>query len=66
MASISVFLDTNVLISWLVKEVDPKTGGELWEAPYQILKQIETGEVMGSTSIINLMEVIFVPRRKKK
>ena len=66
MANISVFLDTDTLINWLAKEVDPKTGGELWKAPYKILKKVEKGEAMGSTSIINLMEIIFVLRRKKK
>lgn len=66
MASISVFLDTDVLINWLAKEVDPKTGKELWRAPHKILKKIEAGELTGSTSIINLMEIIFVLRRKKR
>lgn len=66
MVSISVFLDTDVLINWLAKEVDPKTGKELWKAPHKILKKIEAGELTGSTSIINLMEITFVLRRKKR
>jgi len=66
MASTSVFLDTDVLINWLAKEVDSKTGEELWKAPHKILKKIEAGELAGSTSIINLMEIVFVLRRKKK
>ena len=66
MANISVFLDTDVLINWLAKEVDPNTGEELWRAPLRILKEIEVGELSGFTSIINLMEIIFVLRRKKR
>jgi len=66
MANISVFLDTDVMINWLAKEVDPNTGKELWNAPFKILKKIETGEISGFTSIINLMEIIFVLRRRKR
>ncbi len=66
MANISVFFDTDVLINWLAKEIDPNTGEELWKDPYKILKKIEAGELNGCTSIINLMEIIFVLRRKKK
>ena len=66
MENISVFLDTDALINWLAKEVDPNTGEELWRAPLRILKEIEVGELSGFTSIINLMEIIFVLRRKKR
>gem|GEM_PF-3482769 len=44
----------------------PKTREELWRAPHKILKKVEAGELNGFTSIINLMEIIFVLRRKKK
>ncbi len=66
MESIRVFLDTDVLINWLAKEVDPNTGKKLWEKPYKILKMIEKGKISGATSLINLMEIIFVLRRKKR
>jgi predicted nucleic-acid-binding protein len=66
MANISVFLDTDVLTNWLAKEIDSKTGEELWRAPHKILKKVEARELNGFTSIINLMEIIFVLRRKKK
>ena len=66
MGSIRVFLDTDVLINWLAKEVDPNTGMKLWEKPYRILKMIEKGKISGATSLINLMEIIFVLRRKKR
>ena len=54
------------MINWLAKEVDPNTGEELWMAPLKILKEIEAGKISGFTSIINLMEIIFVLRRKKR
>ena len=66
MTNISVFLDSDILINWLAKEVDSKTGEELWRAPHKLLKKIEEGELAGFTSVINLMEIIFVLRRKKK
>mgnify|MGYP000722277657 CR=1 FL=1 len=66
MESIRIFLDTDVLINWLAREVDPNTGKKLWEHPYRILKMIESGKISGTTSLINLMEIIFVLRRKKK
>ena len=50
MENISIFLDTDVLINWLAKEVDPNTGEELWRAPLRILKKIEVGELSGFTS----------------
>ena len=66
MESIKIFLDTDVLLNWLCKEVDSRRGLKLWEAPYAILKKVESGELSASTSIINLMEIVFVLRRKKR
>jgi len=66
MVNTKVFLDTDVIINWLVKEIDPKTKLELWRDSYNILKGIEKGELSGFTTLINLMEIIFVLRRKKK
>lgn len=66
MAVTKVFLDTDVLINWLTKEVDPQTGASLWKAPYQILKRIEKGHLSGFTTLVNLMEIVFVLRRKKQ
>lgn len=66
MASTKVFLDTDVIINWLCKEIDPSTKLELWKAPYEILRRIEAGRLGGYTSLINLMEIVFVLRRKKK
>jgi len=66
MENIKIFLDTDVIINWLCKEKNQKSNLELWESPYEILKIIETGKITGFTSLINLMEIIFVLRRKKK
>ena len=66
MAATKVFLDTDVLVNWLAKEVDPQTKQPLWKAPYRILKKIETGQLSGYTTLINLMEIVFVLRRKKQ
>lgn len=66
MAAIKVFLDTDVLINWLAKEIDPQTGEQLWKASYQILKRIENGRLSGYTTLLNLMEIVFVLRRKKR
>lgn len=60
-----VFFDTDVVINWLAKEVDPETGEKLWVAPYRIIKLLEGGEVEGYSSLINIMEIRFVLRRKK-
>jgi len=66
MAATRVFLDTDVLINWLAKETEPGTRRALWKAPYQILKKIEAGKFTGCTTLLNLMEIIFVLRRKKR
>jgi predicted nucleic acid-binding protein len=66
MGSIRVFLDTDVLINWLCKEVDPNTGFKLWEAPYRIISLIEKRQIIAHTSLINIFEIRFVLRRKKR
>lgn len=66
MASTRVFFDTDVLINWLCKEVHPRTKYRLWKAPYEILKKVESGKLSGFTTLVNLMEIVFVLRRKKQ
>jgi predicted nucleic acid-binding protein len=66
MAATRVFLDTDVLINWLAKEVEPEGGKALWKASYQILKRIEGGKLAGFITLVNLMEIVFVLRRKKR
>ena len=65
MGSIKAFLDTDVILNWLCKEAT-KEGEALWEAPYEILKKAEKEEIVLYTTLINIMEIRFVLRRKKK
>jgi hypothetical protein len=41
----NVFLDTDVILNWLTKEVDLNTGFKLWKCPYEIMKLIENKEI---------------------
>lgn len=66
MAKSNVFLDTDVILNWLTKEVDQNTGFKLWKCPYEIMKIVENEEIKAYTSITNLFEIRFVLRRKKK
>ncbi len=65
MENIEALLDTDVLLNWLCKEVTPE-GEVLWESPYKILKKVEAGKVNLYTTIVNLMEIRFMLRRRKK
>ncbi len=66
MKSFKVFLDTDVLINWLAKEIDTNAGFNLWKCPYEIIKLIESGQIEGCTSLTNIFEVRFILRRKKR
>jgi predicted nucleic acid-binding protein len=66
MENFRIFLDTDVLINWLSKEVDLNTRFNLWQSPYEIIKLIERGKIDGYTSLTNIFEIRFVLRRKKK
>ena len=61
-----IFLDTDVILNWLTKEVDQHTGYKLWKCPYEIIKLVENKEINAYTSITNLFEIRFVLRRKKR
>jgi len=65
MESIKTFLDTDVILNWLCKEAT-KEGETLSEAPYEILKKAEKEEIVLYTTLINIMEIRFVLRRKKR
>jgi len=65
MENIKAFLDTDILLNFLCKEI-ASNGKGLWEAPYKILKRAEQGKIILYTALINLMEIRFVLRRKKK
>jgi hypothetical protein len=41
MAKSNIFLDTDVILNWLTKEVDQNTGFKLWKCPYEIMKFVE-------------------------
>ncbi|MEF8836157.1 MAG: type II toxin-antitoxin system VapC family toxin [Candidatus Thermoplasmatota archaeon] len=62
---LNVFFDTDVIINWLTKEVDPNTGQKLWEAPYKIIRSVDQKKIIGYSSLFNIMEIRFVLRRKK-
>lgn len=59
------FFDTDVVVSWLVDEVDPATGYPLWKAPRALMKQIEAGHASGRTSLFTLLELRYLLRRRK-
>jgi len=61
---LTVFLDTDVIINWLCKEVDINTGERLWAAPHEIMKLIKDKRIYGASSLLNFMEIVFVLRRK--
>lgn len=65
MENIKGLLDSDVLLNWLCKETTT-SGINLWEAPYKILEEAEQGKITLYTTLINLMEIRFVLRRKKR
>lgn len=60
-----LFLDTDVVVNWLVKEVETASGNPLWEAPREIIKLIESKSITGIISLTTLMELRYLLRRKK-
>ena len=60
-----LFFDTDVIVSWLVEEVDPTTGRPLWKAPRALVEQIEVGTAVGRTSLFTLLELRYLLRRRK-
>ena len=50
----NIFLDTDVILNWLTKEIDQHTGFKLWKCPYEIIKLVENREINAYTSITNL------------
>jgi len=63
--SVSCLLDSDVIINWLTKEKGSIPYKTLWEAPHKIIKLIEEGKIKGFSTLINLLEIRFVLRRKK-
>jgi predicted nucleic acid-binding protein len=60
-----LFLDTDVVINWLIKETETASGRELWKAPYEIIKLVENKAAVGMISLPTLMEIRYLLRRKK-
>ena len=61
-----IFLDTDVIINWISKEVDKNTGFKLWRCPYEIMKLVEVNEITACTALTNIFEIRYVLRRKMK
>jgi predicted nucleic acid-binding protein len=61
----TIILDTDVIINWLTKEQESKTGKELWKAPYEIISACEEGKLRGFICLTTLLEIRFLLRRKK-
>lgn len=65
MKPVRAVLDTDVVINWLIQEVETVSGKELWKASYEIVRHIENKSVFGIISLTTLMEIRFLLRRKK-
>lgn len=59
-------LDTDVIINWLAKEENEILNEQLWKIPHKIIELIEEGKIKGYSTLINLLEIRFVLRRKKE
>ncbi len=54
---IKIFIDTNIFINIWCKEVDNKTGKELWRGSLEVLELVEENKIVGVTGLTNLMEI---------
>lgn len=62
----SLILDSDVMLNWLLQEVETQTGKELWVAPAALLELGERRQLEEYISLVSLLELRFVLRRKKK
>lgn len=62
----SLILDSDVLLNWLLQEIETQTGKELWVAPAALLELGERRQLHEVISLVSLLELRFVLRRKKK
>ena len=61
-----IFLDTDVLINWLVHEKESRTDKPLWPSVEKILLNIQDKKLRGATSILSIMEIrTFLGRETK-
>jgi predicted nucleic acid-binding protein len=54
-----VVLDTDVIINWLAEEEN------LWKAPHSLIEFMEKGRLRANLTLLSIMEIRFVLRRKK-
>jgi predicted nucleic acid-binding protein len=66
MAKPRIIVDTDVVINWLCREVETSSQKILWKAPLTVAKNAETGTISGNISLLSILEVRFVLRRKKR
>jgi len=60
-----LILDSDVLLNWLLQEVETHSSLKLWVAPSVILELGEQRMIANQVSLISMMEVRYVLRRKK-
>jgi predicted nucleic acid-binding protein len=60
-----ILLDTDVVVNWLVQELETVSGKELWKAPHEIVRHAEDKSISAFISLTTLMEVRYLLRRKK-
>jgi PIN domain nuclease of toxin-antitoxin system len=62
----NLILDSDVMLNWLLQEEETMTSRELWAAPATILELGERRLLLNQLSLISMLEVRFVLRRKRK
>ncbi|MBI3582914.1 MAG: type II toxin-antitoxin system VapC family toxin [Nitrospinae bacterium] len=55
-----VFIDSNIFLNFLLKEED------FYEGSKRLLTRIEKGEIEGITTLINIMEILSVLRKRSR
>lgn len=60
-----VFLDTDVIVNWLIKETETASNIPLWNAPHSIIQLAESGKITCMISLTTVMEIRYLLRRKK-
>lgn len=61
-----IYIDTNIFFNVWNKEIDPKSGKELWRSSRDLLEKIERNEFEAITSITTIMEIVHVFRVRGK
>ncbi|MFC1594674.1 type II toxin-antitoxin system VapC family toxin [Candidatus Omnitrophota bacterium] len=62
----NVLLDTDVVVNWLTQEIETKSNKQLWKAPFEIIRLSEEKKLRGCISLLTLLEIRFLMRRKKR